>query len=276
MSPSPTTVSPSPTNVLTEDRSTGNGLDNSSDLAATKSGDPKLRSEVGTQLGVLDPAQSIEESRHLRLAAMSQLKCRSSPVWKRTFDVIASLCLIAALCPLILMIAIYIWLMDGGPVLFKQKRLGFMGRDFVIYKFRTLKTCPSATSEHRKFVAGLSSSEEAACKPDLSERAIPGGNFLRRTSLDELPQLFNILRGEMSLIGPRPDVLEWSDYRQWQLRRFEVVPGVTGLWQVSGKNRLTFNEMIEKDIEYVENRSLRMDLMIALMTFRLLLTRDNS
>lgn len=198
-----------------------------------------------------------------------------TPYWKRAIDIAVSLALIVALAPLLALIAAFIWWRDGGPVLFKQPRLGLMGQSFVIYKFRTLRLCEAATTNHRQYVAGLSSDNGVTNKPDLTSRAIPGGNFLRSTSLDELPQLWNILRGDMSLIGPRPDVLEWDDYKPWHLRRFEVLPGVTGLWQVSGKNRLTFNEMIEKDIEYVDNRSLMLDLRIALRTFRLLLKREN-
>jgi len=203
------------------------------------------------------------------------LLCRKTPLWKRGFDIVTCLTLFVILSPLLLFIAGTIWLRDGGPVLFRQKRLGLMGQSFVIYKFRTLKQLESATSDHREFVARLSIHNAVTTKPDLEERAIPGGNILRSTSLDELPQLWNILRGDMSLIGPRPDVLQWNDYQPWQLRRFEVVPGVTGLWQVSGKNCLTFNEMIEKDIEYVDKRSFIMDLSIALRTCHLLLRRDN-
>jgi len=121
----------------------------------------------------------------------------------------------------------------------------------------------------------LSAGNQIIEKPNLAGRLIPGGKFLRSWSLDELPQLFNIIRGEMSLIGPRPDVLQWHDYEEWQLKRFETLPGITGLWQVSGKNRLTFGQMIELDIEYVENQSLRLDFWIMLKTTRVLLFRDN-
>jgi lipopolysaccharide/colanic/teichoic acid biosynthesis glycosyltransferase len=150
-----------------------------------------------------------------------------------------------------------------------------MGEDFTIYKFRTLQACDSATADHRLFVAQLSASDGVLTKPDLTKRLIPGGGFLRRTSLDELPQLWNILVGNMSLIGPRPDVLGWEDYQPHQLRRFEVVPGVTGWWQVSGKNRLTFEQMIAKDLEYVDRRSPLLDLKILLLTVKFLLQRDN-
>lgn len=216
-----------------------------------------------------------EEERKLR-AFKLHCRHRPTPFWKRSFDVVTALALVLLLSPALLLIALFIRLTSGGPVLFKQTRLGEMGREFVIYKFRTLQTCSRATDEHRKFVNDLSTNGAAVNKPDLSKRLIPGGSFLRKTSLDELPQLLNIIRGEMSLIGPRPDVLLWDDYQPWQLRRFEVLPGVTGLWQVSGKNRLTFNEMIDKDIEYVANRSISLDFKIALKTIRMLLLRENA
>lgn len=203
------------------------------------------------------------------------LVCRVIPWWKRAADIVISLVLMLMLLPLLISIAAWIWWRDGGPVLFHQKRLGLMGKDFVIYKFRTLKRSDTATSEHREFVARLSNDNAVTNKPDLADRTIPGGLLLRSTSLDELPQLWNILRGDMSLIGPRPDVLQWEDYQPWQLRRFEVLPGVTGLWQVSGKNRLTFNEMIEKDIQYVDQRSALLDLSIALRTCLMILSKDN-
>ena len=200
---------------------------------------------------------------------------RPTPVWKRAFDILVATALLVVLSPLLLLIAAFIRITSGGPVLFKQTRLGEMGKEFVIYKFRTLRVCPHATHEHRQFVSSISAAGSVIIKPDLSKRLIRGGRLLRSTSLDELPQLINILRGEMSLIGPRPDVLQWDDYQPWQLRRFEVLPGVTGLWQVSGKNRLTFNEMIAKDIEYVEKRSIWLDMKIAVKTLRLLILRDN-
>lgn len=218
-------------------------------------------------------AISVEEQKS---SAFEDCCHRPIPKWKRVIDLVVSVSLILLLSPLLITIGLFIRLTSGGPVLFKQIRLGEMGKEFVIYKFRTLHNCPNATSDHRQFVNSLSSAGSAITKPDLTDRLICGGNFLRRSSLDELPQLLNILRGEMSLIGPRPDVLLWEDYLPNQLRRFEVLPGVTGLWQVSGKNRLTFNEMIEKDIEYVTHRSLLLDLKIAVRTVRLLILRDNA
>jgi len=197
------------------------------------------------------------------------------PWWKRTFDVFVSVGLAILLAPLLLGIAIFIKAVSDGPVFFRQKRLGAMGKDFEIFKFRTLSPSKTATEDHRKFVSTLSSGNQIVRKPELHGRFILGGRFLRSWSLDELPQLFNIIRGEMSLIGPRPDVLQWDDYEEFHLKRFDARPGITGLWQVSGKNRLTFAEMIRLDIEYVENLSWRLDLWIIVKTVRVILFRDN-
>lgn len=199
------------------------------------------------------------------------------PRWKRWFDFVAAGLLLVVLTPLLAMICIFIRCVSKGPVLFSQERLGEMGKYFVIYKFRTLHPANPAkvTKEHRQFVAELANRDVAAAKPDLKSRLIPWGGFLRSTSLDELPQLLNVLKGEMSLIGPRPDVLDWQDYPVWQLKRFEVTPGITGLWQVSGKNRLTFRQMVELDIRYIQRRSVLLDMWILVQTVRLLFKRDN-
>lgn len=114
-----------------------------------------------------------------------------------------------------------------------------------------------------------------AAKPDISSRLILGGSFLRLASLDELPQLFNVLLGDMTIVGPRPDVLQWEDYEPWQHRRFEVVPGITGLWQVSGKNRLSFDEMIRLDIQYAEKRSFPLDVWILWKTLAVIFRCGN-
>ncbi len=199
------------------------------------------------------------------------------PRWKRLCDVVAAIALLIVLVPLLVGIALFIKCVSRGPVLFKQKRLGEMGRYFVIYKFRTLQQGNpyTVTEEHRRFVADLANSDAVAAKPDIRSRLIPWGGFLRSASLDELPQLINVLKGEMSLVGPRPDVLDWQDYPAWQLRRFEATPGITGLWQVSGKNQLTFRQMVELDVRYIESRSIRLDLWILAKTVTLVLKKGN-
>jgi lipopolysaccharide/colanic/teichoic acid biosynthesis glycosyltransferase len=235
---------------------------------------PKRPRESGAYLQPKFEPQLSEEVRK-KMAFSKHCQHKPTPVWKRSTDIVVAIGLLVVFSPLLLFIAAFIRITSGGPVLFKQRRLGEMGDEFVILKFRTLRHCSRATDEHRQFISNLAVRGGAVVKPDFSDRLIAGGSFLRKTSMDELPQLFNIIRGQMSLIGPRPDVLMWEDYAPEQLRRFEVLPGVTGLWQVSGKNRLTFQEMMEKDLEYVNKRSFWLDLSIALRTVGMLLKLDN-
>lgn len=206
-----------------------------------------------------------------------ELVWRPTPIWKRSLDLVVAVPLLVALSPICLLITAWIRLVSRGPILFTQARLGGRGRYFVIYKFRTMRHRDGlgSTQTHRQYVAQLAQEERAVAKPDHGSRLIPGGGFLRRYSLDELPQLLNVLRGNMSLVGPRPDVLDWSDHPPWQRRRFEVTPGITGLWQVSGKNRLSFQRMVELDLEYIQKRSLALDLWILAKTFRVVVASDN-
>jgi lipopolysaccharide/colanic/teichoic acid biosynthesis glycosyltransferase len=174
------------------------------------------------------------------------------------------------LSPFLLFVGATIKFGSRGPVFFRQWRVGAGERRFNIWKFRTLRT-DHDDSRHQQYVASLRESGGPCAKPDQSKRLVWLGGFYRRHAIDELPQLINVLRGEMSLVGPRPDVLEASCYTQTQRRRFEVAPGITGLWQVSGKNRLTFEQMVEKDIYYVNHRSPWLDGWILLKTIPVLL-----
>ncbi|MBX3439717.1 MAG: sugar transferase [Planctomycetaceae bacterium] len=195
---------------------------------------------------------------------------RPTPSWKRVTDVSGACLLLVMLAPVFLATAVLIRLTSGGPVFFVQSRVGANGRKFRMWKFRTLTT-ETDPNEHLRYVASLTDSAGPLKKLDLHSRLIPGGGLLRATAIDELPQLFNVLRGEMSLIGPRPDVLEVAEYRPWQRRRFAVVPGLSGLWQVSGKNELTFDEMLELDVRYVDQRSVMLDFTILLKTIPVVL-----
>ncbi len=196
------------------------------------------------------------------------------PLWKRIFDISGALFLLVALAPLLVLLAVYIKCVSHGPVLFCQARIGAGAKRFVIYKFRTMHVAQEVDS-HREYVATLIHSDVPAQKPEFKNRLIRGATLLRSLSLDELPQLFNVLIGNMSLIGPRPEVLQLEDYDAWQLRRFEVLPGISGLWQVSGKNRLTFNQMIRLDIQYVESLTFGLDMWIALKTLGVVFLRRN-
>jgi len=157
---------------------------------------------------------------------------------------------------------------SAGPVLFRQERVGYRGRRFTCYKFRTMEVNADIEA-HRRHAEHLIRSQEPMVKLDTCRdpRLVPLGALLRAGGLDELPQLINVLCGEMSLVGPRPCIpYEYEKYNNWHRRRFDAVPGLTGLWQVSGKNRTTFEEMIHLDIEYAECRSLWLDLKILLRT----------
>lgn len=183
---------------------------------------------------------------------------------KRTVDVLVVSLGLVILSPLMALIALAIRLNSQGPVIFKQIRVGRDGEEFLVYKFRTMREDAEDTKGH------LSDQNEAQgpiFKIRDDPRCTRVGRFLRRSSLDELPQLYNVLRGEMSLIGPRPPIPdEVKQYKPWQQRRLETSPGITGLWQVSGRSDLTFDEMVLLDLFYIENWSLLLDIKIALRT----------
>jgi lipopolysaccharide/colanic/teichoic acid biosynthesis glycosyltransferase len=192
----------------------------------------------------------------------------SAPPWKRVLDIVCLTIAIPILLPLMLVIALIIKASSRGPLLFTQERIGFRGRRFVLLKFRTMVP-GSDTSIHEAHVANLIASNRPMTKLDThgDARLIPFGRQLRATGLDELPQLINVLRGEMSFVGPRPCLpSEYDRHLSWQRERFHTLPGLTGLWQVSGKNQTTFNEMVALDLKYVRMRSLWLDLRIMLKT----------
>ncbi len=171
------------------------------------------------------------------------------------------------LLPLGFLIAVAIKLVSPGPVLFVQERVGFRGELFRCLKFRTMAV-NADTALHQGYLQHLMASDRPMTKLDTADRRlIPGGHFLRCLGLDELPQLINVLYGEMSLVGPRPCLpYECEQYKPGHRRRFDTLPGLTGLWQVNGKNRTTFEEMINWDIQYVETKSPALDLAIMLRT----------
>ncbi|MBL9203175.1 MAG: sugar transferase [Opitutaceae bacterium] len=167
-----------------------------------------------------------------------------------------------------LVVAILTTLFSPGPIFFKQERVGYRGRRFLIFKFRTMHLA-AETSSHSAHLKELIRSGAPMQKLDGrgDRRLVPGGWLLRASGLDELPQIINVLRGDMSLVGPRPCIqYEFDEYTPEQRRRCDCVPGLTGLWQVSGKNRTTFDEMIRLDIQYAEECSLGLDLKIICKT----------
>jgi lipopolysaccharide/colanic/teichoic acid biosynthesis glycosyltransferase len=190
------------------------------------------------------------------------------PPWKRTIDI--GCCLLAL--PLLLAVMAFVAAVHAvssrGAMFFRQERVGYMGRRFTLFKFRTMHA-GADTAIHRTHVANLVRSQAPLRKMDCAgdARLVPFGWIMRATGLDELPQIINVLRGEMSIVGPRPCIpYEYEQYAPWHRARFNAVPGLTGLWQVSGKNRTTFDEMIRLDIRYCETRSLGQDIRIIALT----------
>jgi len=182
---------------------------------------------------------------------------------KRIFDL--SLCLFA-LPVLLLVISVFgvlIYLDDPGPIFFKQYRTGKGGRRFGMYKFRTMVT----NAEQLKIkYANLNELTWPDFKITDDPRITRVGGFLRKTSLDELPQVINVIKGDMSLVGPRPTSFDVSTYSLWHTERLEVLPGITGLWQVRGRSDVDFNERLRMDIEYIEKQSFWLDIQILFQT----------
>jgi lipopolysaccharide/colanic/teichoic acid biosynthesis glycosyltransferase len=193
---------------------------------------------------------------------------RRLPLWKRALDIAGSLFGLILSSPLFLVLFAYIKVVSPGPVIFKQKRVGYRATPFTFLKFRTMHL-NNDMSFHKAHLQRLISSDEPMEKLDSNNdpRIIPGGRVIRKACLDEFPQLVNVLRGEMSLVGPRPCLLyEADEFLRWHGHRFDVLPGLTGLWQVSGKNKLTFKEMIRLDIDYCQKMSPWLDIKILLLT----------
>jgi lipopolysaccharide/colanic/teichoic acid biosynthesis glycosyltransferase len=190
------------------------------------------------------------------------------PLWKRILDVTCVLLALPVLVPLGVLIALFIKLVSPGPAFFRQKRIGIFGKGFMCLKFRTMKI-NADTTVHQAHLKHLITSNHPTKKLDCGgdKRLIFGGLILRSLGADELPQLINVLRGEMSLVGPRPCTpYEFELFLPRHKRRCEAPPGLTGLWQISGKNKTTFEEQINLDLYYVEHKSLWLDLKIIALT----------
>ena len=202
-------------------------------------------------------------------------------VGKRVVDFTLALIGLIIVAPLLAVIAILVKQSSPGPVLFVQERLGRDGRPFKFYKFRSMKH-NSDDAIHRQFAAMFIAGDQDGCKEkndgeqvfklQRDPRITAIGAWLRRTSLDELPQLFNILKGEMSLVGPRPPIAyEIENYQPWHMERLRAVPGLTGLWQVSGRSSVSFDDMVRFDIRYINTWSPWQDFVILLKTIPVVL-----
>lgn len=204
------------------------------------------------------------------------------PVAKRVLDVLVASILLVLFAPLMALIALAIRLDTPGPVIFRQRRVGRWGEEFTMFKFRSMYAYADE-SVHREFakdyvngrmskLCATSGDGVVVYKPNGDKRVTRVGRWLRKTSLDELPQLVNVLRGEMSLVGPRPVVrYEVEEYSKWHLQRLSVLPGMTGLPQISGRSGLTFDKIVKLDLEYIERRSLALDIAILLKTIPVVL-----
>jgi len=193
----------------------------------------------------------------------------SGYVWtKRALDVVIALATLMLLAPLLGAIALAVFLDSGRPVLFRQHRVGYRGRPFVILKFRSMRR-DADEAVHRRYVESLFAGAPLASVFKIANdaRVTRLGAFLRRTSFDELPQLWNVLRGDMSLVGPRPDVpYSVAEYAPWMRGRLAATPGITGLWQVRGRSALSPDEMFRLDLDYVARRSFWFDLEVLMRT----------
>lgn len=200
---------------------------------------------------------------------------------RRTLDVGVAVLVLLVASPLLALIAIAVRIESRGPAIFRQRRVGRDEQVFVVHKFRTMRQ-DADEAPHREYVQQLiggtaekhKSQNGELFKLAVDDRVTRTGRLLRNTSLDEIPQLWNVIRGEMSLVGPRPIVpYELEHYSSWYRERFAVKPGLTGLWQVSGRNERTYAEMVELDVEYVRRRTVRLDCTILFKTIWVVLTR---
>jgi lipopolysaccharide/colanic/teichoic acid biosynthesis glycosyltransferase len=194
---------------------------------------------------------------------------------KRGLDILAVAAGGVLLLPVFVTVALATKFSSPGPILYKQQRVGRQGREFTLYKFRSM-VAGNDDGAHRRYVEAMITGRGPAAvdrngnkvyKLVDDPRITPLGRFLRRTSLDELPQLWNVLRGDMSLVGPRPCLpYEWELYQEWQRRRLDVLPGITGLWQVTGRSQVSFEEMVLLDLHYIANWSLGLDIALLAKT----------
>ncbi len=199
---------------------------------------------------------------------MNYLELRGKEVFDRCFSAVV----VVVLAPVFVLIALAIKLNSRGPVFFKQKRVGIRGRKFFLFKFRTMVVNAEALKHQ---LEAQNEMDGPVFKMTNDPRVTRIGQFLRKTSLDELPQFFNVLMGDMSIVGPRPPLPEEvTQYKSWQVRRLSMKPGITCLWQVSGRNNIPFEDWMKMDLQYIDNWSLKLDFVIFLKTIRTMVRGD--
>jgi lipopolysaccharide/colanic/teichoic acid biosynthesis glycosyltransferase len=227
------------------------------------------RSKSVRNLSPARPANALPATENLEA-----LLVRPMPLFKRIMDICGALIGIILFAPIFIVVAGALKILSPGPIIFRQKRAGLGGRPFTMFKFRTMITGAEAIKKHL-----LSSNEQTGpvFKMKNDPRVTPIGRILRKTSIDELPQLFNVLLGDMSLVGPRPPTLdEVAFYQPWQRRRLMVTPGLTCVWQVKGRAKGTFLEWVRMDIFYIRSRSIFKDVMLIFMTIPALISRKGA
>ncbi len=205
--------------------------------------------------------------------------------WKNVFDRLMAAFIMVVLSPLMVVVALIIKLDSPGSAIFRREQIGKNGRKFTLYKFRTMQA-NNDDSEYKSYITKyvledapytVDQNGQAVYKVTNDPRVTRVGDWLRKTNLDELPQFINVLKGDMSAIGPRPDIpFAVNLYSDWHRQRFQVKPGITGLWQVSKRKGLSFDNMVQLDIEYINKQSFLLDTKIFLQTLSIILKRDGS
>ena len=214
------------------------------------------------------------EEKQLEIESKSSMEFSLYEVIKRLIDVICSFIGVVVLSPLFIIIAIIIKTTSKGPVFFSQKRVGKNGKEFDMYKFRSMVV---NAEELKEKLAAKNEMSGPMFKMKDDPRVTKVGKFIRKTSLDELPQLWNVLKGDMSLVGPRPSLPKEVDkFEKWMCKRLEVKPGLTCYWQVSGRNNIDFEDWMKLDIRYVEERSTWVDIKLIFKTARVLFGDKNA
>ena len=230
-----------------------------------------------------------EREQELRLERVAA-EPRPLAALRRLIDIAFALSLILLFAPILIVVTVAVRLDSRGPALFRQRRVGYAEREFTLFKFRSMRLDADPRG-HQEYVTALIKGSDAPAgdgkgegegrdslyKLAVDNRITPVGRFIRRWSLDELPQLFNVVRGDMTLVGPRPSIpYEVAEYPTWYLQRFSVKPGLTGLWQVSGRSERSYEEMVRLDVRYTERRSVALDLSILLKTPWIVLSRKGA
>jgi len=236
-------------------------------LEGSKTDVPKMTSVNEPIKAADDMPYSAEEDKAIVVSGLEPHLGIQVPVWKRVFDIASGSTALLLLSPFLVLIALLIKAISPGPVFFKQKRVGYLGKPFILLKFRTMHE-GTKSSTHEDYVRMLIKTDVPMKKLHRDKEIIRFGHFMRSSGIDELPQLINVVCGEMSLVGPRPCLpSEFQEYLHWHKRRFYTLPGITGLWQVNGKHKLTFKQMIRYDITYEQQRSFWLDFKIIIGTF---------